>query len=135
MTGPRQRRRPVRWRGVALAHETDWLVLLGPFPHANDGHVQADACLTPARTDALSLSDTANGPQPRSHHDRLLQGLRADPCRDATIGRDVRSAHLSFHIYFVLEQVFPQLLTVGVRRRLDSIEWPFAENGFEEALV
>lgn len=55
VTGPRKHRRTVRWYGIAVAHEPDWLVVHGPFPHPTDAHKQANAWLASARAYAVSL--------------------------------------------------------------------------------
>jgi hypothetical protein len=56
-TGHRRHRRPVRWYGVAVAHEHDWLICHGPHPTNESAECTADGWLRSARAYAVTLHD------------------------------------------------------------------------------
>ena len=56
-TGRRRHRRTVRWYGIAVAHEPDWLILHGPHPHPANAEHQAARWLTAAKAYAITLDD------------------------------------------------------------------------------
>ena len=70
-TGPRRDRRPIRWYGIALAHETEWLVAHGPYRHPAHAHRQATAWLVTARAYAISLHAPTEPVEQRSLRPRL----------------------------------------------------------------
>jgi hypothetical protein len=53
---------PVRWHGIAVAHERDWLVLHGPYPHPSIAEQIAVEWLTPARAQVIALHDPTATP-------------------------------------------------------------------------
>jgi hypothetical protein len=56
-TGRRRDRRPIRWYGIAVAHEHDWLIAHGPHPTPGDAEHQAGEWLRAARTYAVTLHE------------------------------------------------------------------------------
>jgi hypothetical protein len=56
-TGRRRDRRPVRWYGIAVAHEHDWLICHGPHPTPDAAEHAAHGWLRRARAYAITLHD------------------------------------------------------------------------------
>jgi hypothetical protein len=56
-TGRRRDRRPVRWYGIAVAHEHDWLICHGPHLAPDAAEQAADRWLRSARAYAVTLHD------------------------------------------------------------------------------
>lgn len=80
--GRRRDRRTVRWYGIAVAHQHDWLILHGPHAHPTDAEYLARQWLAPARAYAVTIHDpmTDRTPEQSTHahrpavpqHDRHL---------------------------------------------------------------
>jgi hypothetical protein len=56
-TGRRRHRGPVRWYGIAVAHEHDWLICHGPHPTPDIAEHTASEWLQHARAYAVTLHD------------------------------------------------------------------------------
>jgi hypothetical protein len=56
-TGRRRHRHPVRWYGIAVAHEHDWLICHGPHPTPDTAEHVASEWLRSARAYAVTLHD------------------------------------------------------------------------------
>lgn len=77
---PRQRRRGGRrlhrWYGIAVAHDHDWLVVHGPYPHPADADRQAAEWLATARAYAVALHDPTGEPAEPGHRPSVTGGTR-----------------------------------------------------------
>jgi hypothetical protein len=56
-TGRRRDRGPVRWYGIAVAHEHDWLICHGPHPTPDAAEYTSSRWLQRARAYAVALHD------------------------------------------------------------------------------